>query len=76
MAKIPVKIDPRSRKEREVTVVFYVDGKEYSTEVYHLEEFAIPQVIADACVQLEDPDYQRAFELAREGDSPLPPGYK
>jgi hypothetical protein len=75
MANIPVHIDPRSTRKREVTVVVHVDGEVYTTETYHIEEFAIPSCVADACVQLEDPDIDRAIEGARENGEPLPPGY-
>lgn len=75
MAKIPVNIDPTSLKKRQVTAIFYVDGKEYIQETYVIDEFAIPQIVADAMTQLDDPDYDRAIETARDNNEPLPPGY-
>lgn len=62
MARIPVRIDPNSEVEKEVTVIFYVDGKEYTQETYRVAEFAIPYVVGAACVQIEDPDYEAAAE--------------
>lgn len=75
MAKIPVNIDPRSVKPREVTVTVYVDGKVYTHETYKVAEYAIPFVVRAAMVQLDDPDEDGAIEQARDCDEPLPPGY-
>lgn len=60
MAKIPFRLDRNSSKEREVTVVVYVDGQEYTQMTQQVEEWAIPYVAAATCVQVEDPDYDAA----------------
>lgn len=75
MANVPVSIDPTSERKREVTVVFYVDGKAYTTESFQIPEFAIPFVVSAAVVQLDDPDLDGAAEQAREAGEPLPPGW-
>jgi len=75
MANIPVNIDPRSTKEREVTVIVYVDGKEYTQETHVVPEYAIPFVVSAAMVQLDDPDEEGAIEQARDAGEPLPEGY-
>jgi hypothetical protein len=62
MAKIPVKIDPRSERNLEVTVIVYVDGKEYTQATHLVEEWAIPYTVSAAIVQIEDPDYEAARE--------------
>lgn len=75
MARIPVQINSRSEKPREVTAVFYVDGKEYTQVTSTMPEFAIPHVIAAAYAQVEDPDVDGAVENARTSGDPLPRGY-
>ncbi len=60
MAKIPFRLDKNSSKEREVTVVVYVDGREYAQTTQQIEEWAIPYVAVATCVQVEDPDYDSA----------------
>lgn len=75
MARIPVKIDPSSTKPRELTVLIYVDGKEYTQETRQVEEWAIPYVAAAAIVQVDDPDYEAAAEDAKLSGEPLPPGW-
>lgn len=62
MARIPVRINPKSTKEREVTVIVYVDGQEYVQETRKIEEWAIPHVASAAIVQIDDPDYEGASE--------------
>lgn len=62
MAKIPMKLDPVSNKPREVTVIVYVDGKEYTQSTQNVEEWAIPYVAHAALVQVEDPDYDAASD--------------
>lgn len=75
MARIPVDVNSLSEKKRELVVVFYIDGREYTRIVNHVEEFAIPTVIAHAYAQVEDPDVREiANELRQEGE-PLPPGW-
>jgi hypothetical protein len=75
MARIPVEVNPLSDKKRELVAVFYIDGREYTRVVNHIEEFAIPTVIAQAYAQVEDPDAgEIASELRQEGE-PLPPGW-
>jgi len=75
MARIPVRLDPTSTAEKQVTVIFYVDGKEFTQETYRVQEFAIPYVVAAACVQVEDPDYDAAIEDAKGNDDALPTGF-
>lgn len=75
MAKIPVKIDSRSVRPREVTVDIYIDGQHYVTETRQVPEFAIPFVAAAAVVQIDDPDVDGAIEQARDAGEPLPPGF-
>jgi hypothetical protein len=62
MAKIPMKFDSRSERLREVTVVVFVDGKEYTQTTQHVKEWAIGQVIHTALTQVEDPDYDAAAD--------------
>lgn len=75
MARIPVQLSSTSTREREVTVVVYVDGKEYTQETRRVEEWAIPYVASAAIVQVDDPDYDGAREQAIDAGEPLPPGY-
>ncbi len=75
MSNIPVSIDPTSTKQREVTVVVYVDGKPYETYTNQVQEFAIPFVVSAAIVQVDDPDYDAAADHARDAGDPLPPGW-
>ena len=75
MANIPVNIDPRSTKGREVTIIVYVDGKEYSQETKMVPEYAIPHVVGCALAQVEDPDEDGAIDAARDNGTPLPEGY-
>lgn len=72
---IPVNIDPRSVKSREVTVVVYVDGKEYTQETNKVPEYAIPHVVMCAITQVQDPDLDGAIDHAKNHDVPLPSGY-
>ena len=62
MAKIPVNIDPKSDRKREVTVVVYVDGKEYVQTTNEVEEWAVPYAAHAALVQVQDPDYEAASD--------------
>jgi len=62
MAKIPVRINDKSTKEREVTVVVYVDGQEFTQTTQRVQEWAIPYVATATCVQVEDPDYESAAD--------------
>jgi hypothetical protein len=66
MANIPVKIDPNSSTQREVTLVVYVDGKQYDSVTRHVEEWAIPYVAGAAVVQVDDPDYEAAEDALAE----------
>ena len=75
MANIPVSIDPRSTKPREVTVIVYVDGKEYVQETHKVPEYAIPHVTMCALVQVSDPDEDGAIDACRNNRTPLPKGY-
>ncbi len=76
MSNIPgVSIDPTSTKQREITVVVYVDGQAYETHTTQVQEFAIPFVVSAAIVQVDDPDYDGAAEQARDAGDPLPPGW-
>jgi hypothetical protein len=75
MANIPVNINTRSEKPREVTIVVHVDGQVYTTETYQIPEYAIPYAAAAACTQLEDPDLDAAIQDAKENGTPLPKGY-
>lgn len=59
MARIPVKLG-KSTREREVTVIVYVDGQEYVQETRKVEEWAIPHVASAVIVQIDDPDYEGA----------------
>jgi len=68
MARIPVRLDPTSTTKKQVTIVFYVDGKEFTQETYHVEEFAIPYVVAAACVQVEDPDLDAALSVRDDAE--------
>jgi hypothetical protein len=68
MARIPLKIDSKSTKQREVTVIVYVDGKEFTQLTQNVDEWAIPYVAAAACTQVDDPDYEAASDdAANEG---------
>lgn len=60
MAQIPFRLNKNSSKELEVTVVVFVDGREYVQTTQRVEEWAIPYVAAAACTQAEDPDYDAA----------------
>lgn len=60
MAQIPFRLNKNSAKECEVTVVVYVDGREYVQTTQRIEEWAIPYAAAAACTQVEDPDYDAA----------------
>lgn len=62
MAKIPMRIDPKGTKKREVTVVVHVDGREYTQTTQMVEEWAIPFVAHAALIQVEDPDYDAAAD--------------
>ncbi len=75
MARIPVSINPRSDRKRQVTAIFYVDGQQYESVTTEVEEFAIPTVVAAAYAQIEDPDLDMAIEHANQSGDPLPPGY-
>ncbi len=61
--------DPKSDRKREVTVIVYVDGTEYTQVTQSVEEWTIPYVARAALAQVEDPDYDAAADAqARSAD--------
>lgn len=76
MAKIPMKLDPVSDRPREVTVIVYVDGKEYTQTTQKVEEWAIPYVSHAVLVQVEDPDYDAASDAqAQQANNKIGRGF-
>lgn len=60
-------INKNSTEEREVKVVVYVDGQEYTHTVQRIEEWAIPHVAFTVVAQVDDPDYEGAEETEWQG---------
>ncbi len=76
MAKIPMNLDPVSDRELEVTVIVYVDGREYTQTTQKVEEWAIPYVAHATLVQVEDPDYDAASDAqAQHADEKIGRGF-
>lgn len=70
-----IPVNTCSAKPREVTIVVYVDGKEYVQETHKVPEYAIPHVTMCALAQVQDPDLDGAIDHAKNHDVPLPSGY-
>jgi len=60
MARVPMKLNKKSAKIREVTVIVFIDGEEYTQTTKLVEEWAIPHVAFSITTQLDDPDYEGA----------------
>ncbi len=52
----------------EVTVVVYVDGKEWGQHTEKVPAWAADYVAAAALTQVQDPDYEAALDVANQED--------
>lgn len=53
-------------RKRELTVIVYLDGKEYMQLTNEVETWAVPYVASAALTQVDDPDYDAASDALRD----------